>query len=429
MAGARADWNTYSYMGKSTGQGALSLWMFNLKTADVDLHYESPSYSGPAMKVGAGMIAGDVYEIAAKAEYRLVGGECGSVGFAGGYSQGGGHSILNTEYGMAADNVLEWEVVTARGEHLNATPYENSDLYWALSGGGGGTYGVVLSVTIKLHPDGPVAGGSLTFNNTDIQNDFFWEAVTLWTHYLPSFTKENNTLQFVVTNDTFSVQSINLPGQEASGVRSLVAPYLAELDRLNITYLITSDISDTYLEHFNRYYGPLPYGAEPPSTILNSRLVPREVVVDTAANGKFVDSLRSIVEDGTFLVGCSGMDVSNTSHPDNAVLPAWRDTVAICIINGFWNFTAPLADNIALKEQLVDIHVPAIEAATPDSGVYLNEMDPLYKGNWKQNMYGVNYPRLLQIKHEYDPNHLLYGHFAVGSDELAIDASGRLCRN
>ncbi|ORY71963.1 putative FAD-dependent isoamyl alcohol oxidase [Pseudomassariella vexata] len=419
----------HDYMGKSTGLGGLALWMYNLKTADVIDQYESAWYSGPAIKLGSGMIVGESYEVAAAAGYRLVGGECGSVGITGGYSQGGGHSILNTAYGMAADNVLEWEVVTATGEHLIATPANNTDLYWALCGGGGGTYGVVLSMKARLYPEGPVAGGTLGFNLADAENDdTFWEAVTIWHQYLPSFIKENNTLQWVIENSSFNVQSINLPDQPASAVKSLVSPYLSELDRLNITYLLTASVSATYLDHFAKYYGPLPYGPEPPSTVLNSRLVPRAVFANETARAKFVDAVRSTVSDGKFLYGCSGMDVSNSSHPDNAVLPAWRDTVAICIPNGFWNYTAPLAENIALKERLVTVHVPAIEAATPGSGVYLNEMDPLYQGDWKANMYAGNYDRLLSIKHQYDPDYLFYGRFAVGGDEFTIDGSGRLCR-
>jgi len=75
----------------------------------------------------------------------------------------------------------------------------------------------------------------------------------------------------------------------------------------------------------------------------------------------------------------------------------------------------------------VNDYFPAIEAATPGSGVYLNEMDPLYKGDWKKSMYGANYERLLDIKHAHDPEKLMYAHFAVGADEFRIDGTGRLC--
>lgn len=57
-----------------------------------------------------------------------MGGTCPTVGIVGGYTQGGGHSILSSSYGVAADNVLEWEVVTVDGRHLTATPTQNADL-------------------------------------------------------------------------------------------------------------------------------------------------------------------------------------------------------------------------------------------------------------------------------------------------------------
>jgi hypothetical protein len=48
---------------------------------------------------------------------------------------------------------------------------------------------------------------------------------------------------------------------------------------------------------------------------------------------------------------------------------------------------------LALKEEQVNINIPAIEAAIPGIGVYLNDVDPLYKDDWKNTMYGSNYDR------------------------------------
>ncbi|TGO66741.1 hypothetical protein BOTNAR_0055g00280 [Botryotinia narcissicola] len=53
-----------------------------------------------------------------------------------------------TKFGLAVDEVLEWQVVTGVGTLVTATPTQNSDLLWALSGGGGGTYGIVLALQI-----------------------------------------------------------------------------------------------------------------------------------------------------------------------------------------------------------------------------------------------------------------------------------------
>ncbi|KAH8651347.1 putative FAD-dependent isoamyl alcohol oxidase [Xylariales sp. PMI_506] len=418
----------HDYHGRSSGQGSLALWMYNLKSAEIIDHYKSRVYNGPAAKLGAGMGVGESYMAVHEKGYRVVGGECGTVGIAGGYSQGGGHSVLASQNGLGADQVLEWEVVTPRGEHLIATPDQNSDLYWALSGGGGGTYGVVLSVTVRVYQDGPFAGGALVFRNNDKPGkEAYWKAVELFFEYFPNMTVNGNTVQFVLLNETLDAQAINLPGQDVQAVYDLMNPFLRQLEDLGVEYDFETHYSDTYYEHFDKYYGPLPHGAEPVTTILYARLVPKAVITDPVSNHELINAYRNMVYDGKWLLGCGVLNLEGLDHPDNAVLPAWRTAQAVCIANGFWNFRAPVSENVALKQELVDIHAPAMDAATRGSGVYLNEVDPLYKGDWKRAGYGDNYQRLLEIKHKYDPHNLLYGHFSVGGDEFSIDGSGRLC--
>ncbi|KAJ5103124.1 FAD-binding type 2 [Penicillium argentinense] len=419
------------YMGKSSGHGALSLWMYNLKSIDVIHHYASTHYLGAAVKLGSGVIAGDAYEALNGTGYRIVAPECGLTGIAGGYLQGGGHSQLVTKYGAPADQVLEWELVTPAGEYLIATPEQNTDLYWALAGGGGGTYGVVLSVTIKAHPDGPVAGGTLIFNNTN--DAAFWEAVGIWFHTSPSFVQNTtNNVQFLVTNATLQVFSFVLPDQNTSAIHDLVAPFLADLKRLNLAYELKTTQSSTYADSLATAYGPFPYGNLCPTyPIISSRLIPRATVLNSTSNAQLMNTYRSITSDGTWFVGCSIINVAEGSpirgpHPPNAVHPAWRKAIAYCNPNNPWDWDDP-GKSLALKRQLVDEFFPAVEAATPGSGVYLNEMDPLYTGDWKQTMYGDNYDRLLRIKHAHDPHRLMYAHFAVGADEFTLDDEARLC--
>ncbi|WP_395403889.1 FAD-binding oxidoreductase [Arthrobacter sp. UC242_113] len=79
-----------------------------------------------------------------------------------GLTLGGGIGWLNGKYGLACDNVLEADVVTADGEMVTANGEQNEDLYWALRGGGG-NFGVVTSLTYQLHPVSTVLAGGLSF--------------------------------------------------------------------------------------------------------------------------------------------------------------------------------------------------------------------------------------------------------------------------
>ncbi|KAL2789387.1 hypothetical protein BJX66DRAFT_339377 [Aspergillus keveii] len=122
-------------------------------------------YTGPALRIGAGVQGHEAQEAAHNSEpgHFIMYGHSPDISIAGGYTQGGGHGPLASKYGLAADQVLEWKVVTTAGEILTASPEQNSDLYWALSGGGGGTYGVVLSMTVRMYPEEQTASASLVF--------------------------------------------------------------------------------------------------------------------------------------------------------------------------------------------------------------------------------------------------------------------------
>jgi FAD/FMN-containing dehydrogenase len=139
----------HDYLGRSTGAGSLAVWTHHLKDITHIPPYKGSGYTGSAFKLGAGVQGFEIMAAARDKGLVVVGGECPTVGIAGGYTQGRGHSAISTSFGLAADNVLNWEVVTANRKLVNANSKENSDLYWALNGGGGSTYGVVVSMTVK----------------------------------------------------------------------------------------------------------------------------------------------------------------------------------------------------------------------------------------------------------------------------------------
>jgi hypothetical protein len=289
-------------------------------------------------------------------------------------------------------------------------------------------------VTVKAFPEGPVAGGQMiveTKNATAL-----WEAVRIWYHQGPSYVESSrDNIQFFVTKETLTILCFTLPDQDATAVHRLLTPFIAELDRLNLPYTLTTANYDSYIDSFIASYGPLPYGNLCPSyPIISSRLIPRSTVLNPTTNQQLMDVYRNITDDGTWWIGCSLLNVDDRPgsvrppHPPNSVHPAWRDAMAYCNpqTHQAYDWINPRT-NTKLRERLVNEILPALEAVTPSSGL-LNEIDPTYKGDWKQGLYGAHYDRLLEIKHAYDPNYIMYGQFAVGSDEFTIDKRGRLCR-
>ncbi|KAM3093039.1 FAD-binding oxidoreductase [Phormidesmis sp. 146-12] len=111
--------------------------------------------------VQAGATISDLIE--ATTQYGLVTatGTCSAVGMAG-FTLGGGYSELIGAYGLGIDNLLSAQVVTADGQLLTANAEEHPDLMWGLRGGGG-NFGVVVSLEYRLHPLTTVLSGLLLY--------------------------------------------------------------------------------------------------------------------------------------------------------------------------------------------------------------------------------------------------------------------------
>ncbi|KAI1122305.1 FAD binding domain protein [Nemania abortiva] len=426
----------HDYLGKSTGKGALGLWTHNMKSIDF-LQYSSPGYTGQAVRMAAGVQAFEAYPAVAAKGLRIVGGECASVGLAGGFLQGGGHSTLTSTYGMGADQILEWEAVTTNGTHLIASPTQNSDLYWALSGGGGGTYAVIVSVTVKAYEDGVVGGALIQWNKTSENDENFWKGIEEFHTALPALVDSGATALYSLTNDSFTVVPVTSPGSTQEQMQALLQPFQSKMKSLNISMAMTVTSFPTFYEHFDHYLGPLPGGLPIVNIIdvtLSGRLIPRTVVQNATSNAALTDALKlSVALGGDFVTGGVAVNaahsVAKNTPSSNAVLPAWRDTIVTILAFSPWDYKGTLATNNAAQDYVLDVTIPALKALSPDGegGAYLNEANRL-QPDWKEAFYGANYDKLRAVKKKYDPNDLFFANTAVGSDAWVPDSDGRLCR-
>jgi FAD/FMN-containing dehydrogenase len=146
----------HSYFGNSNRAGSLLIWTHRLR--DIQIHdafrpsgaptSEAPM---PAVSVGAGCLWGEVYRKVSVDHGRYVqGGGCLTVGVAG-LVQGGGFGSLSKQFGTGAASLLEAEIVTADGRVRTVNRWREPELFFALRGGGGGTFGVVTNLTLKTH--------------------------------------------------------------------------------------------------------------------------------------------------------------------------------------------------------------------------------------------------------------------------------------
>lgn len=118
--------------------------------------------------IGGGVKSIDLLKAAAEADLIAVTGTSGAVGVAG-FTFGGGYGLTSAANGLGVDNLLAAEVVLADGSIVQASQTENPDLLWALCGGGG-NFGVVTSLHIRLHPAKPILSGFFMFDLSEAES-------------------------------------------------------------------------------------------------------------------------------------------------------------------------------------------------------------------------------------------------------------------
>ncbi|KAK7730020.1 hypothetical protein SLS57_001679 [Botryosphaeria dothidea] len=367
----------HDYLGKSTGAGSLALWTHHVKGIEI-IDYSGPFYGGKAIKVGAGIQAEEAAEVVEAQGLVSIAGNCPTVGIA--------------------------------------------DLYWALAGGGGSTYGVVLSMTAKLYEDVPVTGATIAFSSQNVTTDTYWAAIHKWPEFFSPLLDEGISANSYIMNTSFAIAPITAVGKRESELSSRIEPYLTYLNASGIQY-------QKSVVEYPGYY-PQHRNMTPPQQVANAQLggwmIPRTVVKEQ--NDELTAAWRKVVDDGAVLINLHyrpSKEVAGDVY--NAVLPAWREIDLISVFGTPWNYSAPWSEMVADQRKITNEYVPLFSALAPESGAYLNEAD-FNQPNWQTAFYGKNYDRLREIKSKYDPDDVFYATTAVGSDEWQVSNDGRLCK-
>ncbi|MER5200880.1 FAD-binding oxidoreductase [Streptomyces sp. NPDC002755] len=132
----------HSVAGMALGDGALVVDLRHMRAVTVDPAAE-------AVRVAGGATMSDLDRACQPHGLATTGGRASTTG-VGGFVLGGGTGWLDRRYGLAVDNLLGVELVTAEGHRVHANADESPDLFWALHGGGG-NFGIATALTLKLH--------------------------------------------------------------------------------------------------------------------------------------------------------------------------------------------------------------------------------------------------------------------------------------
>ena len=410
----------------------MALWTHHLnEIGPVSKNYHSADYNGPALKVQAGVQVGEMYDYLEMQGYMALGGECPTVGLAGGYIFAGGHAPTTSKLGLAADKILEIEGILANGTSFIATPENHQDIYWFLSGSGaGGTIAYIKSVTFKVFDDFAVSGAILIFPYAGVISEAeFWSLMDTWHDITPDITSSGGYAYAFYQKGYFQVWPLFVPDLTKAQTVSLIQPFIDQLDRLKVIHpSLTYNLTSYSYPKFNQAYKALFPFISSGTLQWTSRLIPRHIITQqpTAVSKTF----KALFDDGATMVEAVMNPNLEVAKPlNNSVLPAWRNSIIDLVVGKSYNDSAPFQENADARKYITQHWTSALEQLAPVSqggGAYMNEADA-DDPNWQESFYGANYPRQLAIKQKYDPTGVWYAKTAVGSEYWAEDAQQRLC--
>ncbi|KAB8260903.1 hypothetical protein BDV32DRAFT_149063 [Aspergillus pseudonomiae] len=377
---------------RSTAHGSLSIWTHNLKQIQFHETFQPQpcetqtgvNESQMTVTLGAGVQDGELFK--AMAKHNAI-ADVGVVGWA----TGGGHGRATGNYGMGADNIIAAALVTPGGELVTANACQNKDLFWAIRGGGGGTFGVILSVTLKAYPMPSYRFVARAHGYLDLLQDA--GVHEYYTMGGGSLVLQGALLLYDADNGT---------------VGDFLAPMRRFFEASNET--ATSSLTPVTTLPWYELVKMMPAikSVGTKQSARTSRFIPRRVVKnDIELFAKAVEAVTSVpLNDGVSTPSISGTMTGSRTPVDNALNPAWRDAVVHIITSQSWDESLPTAVADQVIHNMTYQKGYALRQLAPDTGAYFNEANA-NEPNWQWSFFGSGYARLQAIKQKYDPEGLL----------------------
>ncbi|GES57290.1 FAD-binding-domain-containing protein [Aspergillus terreus] len=428
----------HDMFGKSGGPSALQINLSKLKGVQYQEHFVPRGGSqslGKAATLAAGTMGAEFAEDARKHGYVPLIGLAPTVGVAGGFLQGGGISTLTAVFGLAADHALEFEVITAQGDLVVANEFQNQDLFWALKGGGGGTFGIAIRSTVQVFDDFPaltyVAAMSVpdAFHNGSAADcRALWDVVEQLIRLIPRLHDKNVAANFGMTHmpddsAMVTMQMVFANRTTAQAKDDALADLYAVLREHEIPYNATSNVLTGYSQGLQRPTDRTGWADYDGSVLLSRRFLSKP-----NAPSRMVE-VMSQVKLGvghSFEIDMLGGRVLDKNQRGSALHPSWRESLALLIIH--MNLSPSPTPEMQRQAQvhLTNVHMPLFRSieGDPQMGSYSNAADP-YEPHFQQAFWGANYPRLAQVKRLWDRDEVFVSRTTVGSEGWDVEG---LCR-
>jgi FAD/FMN-containing dehydrogenase len=451
----------HSYLGGSNAPDSLLIWTKPMKAIELHDAFVPQGCKGhiapePAVSIGAGALWLEAYEaVTTKGGRYVQGGGCTTVGVAG-LVQGGGFGSFSKGFGTGAANLLEAEVVTADGVVRIANACTNPDLFWALKGGGGGTFGVVTRLTLRTHPLPATLGSAnanitassdaayralveqlLTFYRTSLMTPHWGEQISFQFRRRVSINMVFQGLTQAEAQATWKPffdwiaarpDDYTLANRSVAGLPARMFWNAAIMKTLP-GVVRGDDRPGAPKEHF--FWDGDAGQVGQVLHAYQSAWLSRDLL-EPARQPALVDALVHAAATWSvslhFNKGLAGAPAEALARSqDTAMNPAVLDAFALAITGAGEGPAYPGIPGHEPGDARGRIDAKVVRAALgpllalpAKPASYLSETD-YFEADWQTAFWGEHYARLKQIKRRYDPDGLFFVHHSVGSEGWSAD--------